>query len=172
RHEEEDDHDQERDHGPGQLDLRAPVDLGRLAALVAGPAAEADDRVGRQPGHDDEDEGRDAEDQVGQIPDLERRRGGGVEDARGLDRRHAAPTYPSIRPRAAALSIATRLPTHSAPPRSRRDITTSAAPRPTPRSARDGAPGPAVVPYPGRPWRAYMRIRTLVGFPSPPNHLA
>src|SRR4030095_10794353 len=41
-------HNEYWDHGPGKFDLRAPVDLRRLAAIVAAVGPETDDEISEQ----------------------------------------------------------------------------------------------------------------------------
>jgi hypothetical protein len=86
---EEDEDDQRRHHRPGELDLVAAVDLRRLAPVVAGPGAEADDAVRQQPADDDEDRRADAEHQQRQRVDLVRRGRQWPEDAGDRPRRRA-----------------------------------------------------------------------------------
>src|SRR5262245_35093653 len=60
----EQDHDDEkRNDRPRQLDLCAAVDLRRLDLWAPRPPAEADERVHREAGDDDEDHARDGEDE-------------------------------------------------------------------------------------------------------------
>ena len=43
--EKQNDYDQSRNHGPGQFNLRASVDLGRLATVISWALAEFHDRI-------------------------------------------------------------------------------------------------------------------------------
>jgi hypothetical protein len=86
RDQEEHEDDQRRDDRPGELDLVAAVDLRRLAILIAGAGAEADDAVDEQAGDDDEDHRGDAEHQHRQRVDAVGRRRVRIEDARDVAR--------------------------------------------------------------------------------------
>src|SRR5215813_10936965 len=65
--EEEDDDDEEWHHRPRQLDPMTAVDLGRLVRTIGGSPPVADDGIESKPGHDDEDDARDAQHEEGAL---------------------------------------------------------------------------------------------------------
>jgi hypothetical protein len=79
---EQDDHDEKRHDGPRQLDLRAAVHLGRIAAVVSRAVPAADDRVDCHARHDDKDARDDRKHQERQVANGERRGGHRREYAR------------------------------------------------------------------------------------------
>ena len=97
RRQEQGDHDQDRHDRPGQLDLRAPVHLRRLAIGAASPGAELHDRVSQEGRDDDEDHPGDGEHEHGQVEDRLRRRGRGREDAGDKRARVRKASHPRVR---------------------------------------------------------------------------
>jgi hypothetical protein len=79
-------HDQNRNHGPSQLDLRAAVHLGRLATGIARLTSKLHHRVGEQTSDDDEDNTSHDQHKHGQSDDRLRRRGGRGENTRRAKR--------------------------------------------------------------------------------------
>lgn len=65
--------DDDGQNGPGELNLRAAVDLGRFALRVAAAMPVADERVEQQPTNDEKDAAADCEHEQGKIEDGMRR---------------------------------------------------------------------------------------------------
>ena len=65
RRQEQDDHNQDGHDRPGQLDLVAAIDLWGLTVSIRRTTPEADEAVGQQPSHDDEDDSTNAQDKIG-----------------------------------------------------------------------------------------------------------
>src|SRR5215472_237803 len=66
--------DKDWNHGPGQLNLRTPIHLSRLALCVGDPAAELHYGVYQQTEDHQKDQSSDSEDEVGQMTNGLRRR--------------------------------------------------------------------------------------------------
>src|SRR5579863_8555942 len=64
-----DHHDEDGNHGPGEFDLGAAVDLGGLVRGVASLGAEFDDDVNEQAEDDDKDEAGDFENEMREMID-------------------------------------------------------------------------------------------------------
>src|ERR1700677_2852074 len=82
--EEENDDNQDGYHGPGQLDLSAAVDLGRLAVIVGITLPEADHYVQPKGGDHDKNRSRYLHHKKRQMVDQQRRAGVRIEGARSL----------------------------------------------------------------------------------------
>ena len=59
--------DENRNHRPGQLDIRAAIDLRRLGPIIVYGPPELDDDVSQQSGDDDENERADDQDEHGRY---------------------------------------------------------------------------------------------------------
>jgi len=82
--EKENQDNQNRDHGPGQLDLGAAVDLGRLAVVAGITLPEADHHVNKKGGDHNKNGARDLNHEKRQIVNHVRRAGVRLEGVRGL----------------------------------------------------------------------------------------
>src|SRR5262245_10363274 len=80
----EHEHDQDGHDGPCQLDLVAAVHLRRLALVVAGAMAVANDAVDEEPADEEKDAGGDRQHQRRKRQDRVSRSAGGGEDARAV----------------------------------------------------------------------------------------
>ena len=69
RREKQDKHNQDGNDGPSQLNLRAPVHLGRFASGCQRLVTELDDGLDQQGDDDEEDQTGDSKDEIGMITD-------------------------------------------------------------------------------------------------------
>src|ERR1044071_6788432 len=81
RHQDQHEHDQDRQYCPGKFDLIASVNLWRLARFITGAVSKTDEGIDEQTGNNDEDNGANCENQDGSLFDLLSGLGQGSKDA-------------------------------------------------------------------------------------------